>query len=521
MVTPEERKVLFDEIVNLLEEYNYTPTDKGIDAILDEWTNNKGPLIELFKKHPNYIEGKFLIAFDYDYERPFNKSQMLEFSRYLCDVIVKLSDDIPQEMIDRRDSEGKKLLPHNLYEFLTGLKYFINEKTISDSTAGYLSGIIPRYNPKVGEKSTRVVNKICTYLGYDKDPDYNRQYAKFADSLSPMAIKRHTVISLNPLDFFTMSFGNSWASCHTIDKHNKRGMPGSYEGCYSSGTVSYMLDGTSMILYTVDSEYTGTDYWSQPKINRQMFHYANDKLVQSRLYPQSNDGFTDTYTTYRNMMQEIMAQILGVPNLWSLKRNNISDYISSYGTHYRDYDHYDSCTMSRIKGSDNEGCLEVGHRPICIECGYTHGDSESITCCSSYRDYMVCDDCGAEIDEDDGYWIDGNFYCGDCVSYCHECNEYVHESTTRVSNDYYVCDYCLEHEYTYCEICEEYVPNDEAVYVECDDIYVCDSCYDDNYDNCSVCGETYNHRDMVLNDNFDWVCKDCDKKEEEEENENE
>jgi hypothetical protein len=200
------------------------------------------------------------------------------------------------------------------------------------------------------------MNKLFTYLGYNKHPDYNREFAKYADALNPLVIKRHTILSLNPLDYLTMSFGNSWASCHTIDKENKRNMPNSYQGQYSSGTMSYMLDATSMVFYTVDKSYEGIEYWTQPKINRQMFHYAEDKLVQGRLYPQDNDGCQNEYTGYRNLVQEIIAQVLEVPNLWSLKigTNAAGRYIYTRGTHYADYCYYDNCSLSTLKGSENE-----------------------------------------------------------------------------------------------------------------------------------------------------------------------
>ena len=161
---------------------------------------------------------------------------------------------------------------------------------------------------------------------------------------------------MNPLDYLTMSFGNSWASCHTIDKTNKRRMPNSYEGMYSSGTVSYMLDKPSMVFYTVDAAYEGKDFWHEPKINRQMFHWAEDKLVQGRLYPQDNDGNGGAYTPYREIVQKIMSEIFEFPNLWTVSKGTdaASKYVVSEGTHYRDYESYSNCTLSRPKGSENE-----------------------------------------------------------------------------------------------------------------------------------------------------------------------
>ena len=40
------------------------------------------------------------------------------------------------------------------------------------------------------------------------------KFAKYADSINPIKVKRHTVLSVHPIDYYTMSFGNSWTSCH-------------------------------------------------------------------------------------------------------------------------------------------------------------------------------------------------------------------------------------------------------------------------------------------------------------------
>ena len=277
IITETERENLVEDIKELLDEYDYDYSTFAIESIVDEWADQKEELILAFKKHPNYIDGKFMIAFNYDYERTFDKAAVKKFGEWLVDIVPSRYEDIPDCIKERRN--GCLFLPNDLWNFLEDLGEYITDRTISKELTMELEDIIPEIRPHAGEKTSRVINKICTYLGLNKHPDYNREYAKFADALNPLVIKCHTVLSLNPLDYLTMSFGNSWASCHTIDKNNKRGMPDNYSGCYSSGTISYMLDGSSMVLYTVDSKYDGDDYWTQSKINRQMFHWGEEKLV--------------------------------------------------------------------------------------------------------------------------------------------------------------------------------------------------------------------------------------------------
>lgn len=521
-LTTTERTYLLDAMVELLDEYDYDYTKSALNDIIDEWASQKATLIEAFKKHPNYVDGKFLIAFDYDYERGFDSGVFDRFMRYLEGLAYVCMDFLPADIKEVCDRCGT-LLPSQLYDFLIiSLGKYITGRTITEETAKYLEEIIPQIHPHTGEKSSRVINRICTYLGYNKHPEYNREFAKFADGLSPLTIKRHTVLSINPLDYLTMSFGNSWASCHTIDKENRRGMPNSYSGQYSSGTVSYMLDGSSMVFYTVDADYNGNDYWTQPKINRQMFHYGEDKLVQGRLYPQDNDDHGEEYTPYRNIVQSIMSTIFDFPNLWSLKKGSEAAklYIQTKGTHYADYCYYDNCSLSRIKGNENEHFFIVGSQPICIHCGDRHGVSDNINCCTSGR---ICDDCGCRIDDaEDEYWVGDGCYCRDCVTWCEVCDCYrCNEDMEWIEHENrYVCSSCLDRYYTYCDHCHEYYQNDDTYYIEGTGEDVCYDCREENYVRCDDCGEWF-EPDQLHEGIGGEYCNSCidDHREEEEEEE--
>lgn len=510
------KEMLTDRMAKLLDEYDYSYDTDALETIVDTWEVNKSLLLEAFKNHPNFIEEELCIAFDSDYNREINTQESRNFLCYLRNLIWSYDYSIPEEMTKRIEENLWSTnygLPYRLYYFLTCLESHAS-RTLSQSDYELLNELVPEIHPHAGEKTSRAVNRLCTYLGYNKDPDYNKEFAKYADSLSPMTIKRHTILSLNPLDYLTMSFGNSWASCHTIDKRNKRGMPNSYSGAYSSGTMSYMLDSTSMVFYTVDKSYDGKEYYTQPKINRQMFHYGEDKLVQGRLYPQGNDGNTDEYTIYRQIVQQVIAQCFNIPNLWTVSKGteHASEYINSEGTHYRDYNNFDNCTLSKNKSLPNENKFTVGHDPICIECGCTHSDCESINCCTSG---YVCADCGCSLDEDDVIWIGDTPYCRDCVYYCECCEEY------HVGVEYYidcenryVCESCLNEYYTYCDECGEYFPSDQTTEVTTkwgSDGYVCDHCLEYYYEECSECGNCHRHDSMIETYDGDYICGDCQK----------
>lgn len=511
-MTTQEKSELREKVIALLEEYDYCPAVFAIDKIINEWAEQKATLLEAFKRHPNYIEGQYMIAFDSDYERIVDNVAVNHFYEWLFYLVRNYLDLLPQEIRDKAKEEQCSWLPHKIFNTVTLLNDE-RSRIISDYFVQYANENFPEIHAHNGEKTSRVVNKVCKYLGYDKHPDYNREYAKFADALSPLKIKRHTIISLHPIDYLTMSFGNSWASCHTIDKQNKRGMPNSYEGQYSSGTMSYMLDQSSIVFYTVDKIYNGTEYYTQPKINRQMFHWGEQKLVQGRLYPQSCDSSPEEYTPYRNIMQQIMSIIFDFPNLWSCHKGTdyASEYITSKGTHYKDYTYVDNCTLSRIKGVENNNTFVVGATPICIECGCRHDNAENIShCASSSRE---CYNCGRIFDEEDGYWIDDEFYCDDCACSCGCCDDLcVLENMTYVRGHGYVCDDCLATHFGECEECGTYFHYDELIYVESEDSYFCEDCIARFFVRCDECGEfirkTWANERPDIGDHI-YICDDC------------
>lgn len=511
IITETERKELLSNIKHLLGEYDYRFTDEALNKIIDEWAKNKAPLIEAFKKHPNYKEGKFMIAFDYNYERKLDPTETRNFIDWICcrSTLMELRGKLPEDMVAVADEEEARI-PCKIYNFFNRDLQHMVERTVTEEMANHINGLFPDAHAHTGQKTSRVINKVCKLCYIDQLKDYNRMFAKYADSLTPLVITRHTVLSINPLDYLTMSFGNSWASCHTIDKKNKRNMPNDYSGCYSSGTISYMLDKPSMVFYTVDGEYNGDELWNEPKITRQMFHWGEDKLVQARLYPQSNDGDDFIYTPNRTIVQEIMATIMDVPNLWTLKRgtNAIGKYVLSAGTHYRDYTSYENCTISILRERENTNEFTVGHSPICVECGREHSNCETINHC--HAPGFVCANCGDRYDDEDYlHYIDGEYYCEDCCNWCSLCETWHLEEETYVNGIGDVCSTCRDYHCSYCEECDEWYHEDCVRYVESREIHVCDRCYDRHYNVCDQCGNDFHNHDLTAHDDGNTYCEEC------------
>lgn len=502
-----------EEFEETLDKYGYPYDSDAVGySILDTWAERKAALLDLFSKHPNWDPERLMIKFDADFSREINTAVTQYFMNWLTN----------HTNADFVYVSGYSL-GYLLRNYLTKSTYIEN-----DANGEWIIKSLNEFNEnfrfRTGMKTTKIVRKICKEYGWDSimqteidfhgnERTYNafeREYAKYCDAICPLKVKRHTCISLNPLDFLLMSNGNSWRSCHRIEEYGDAGE-------YSSGTISYMLDTTSFVFYTVDAEFNGVEIELEKKLQRQIFGYCDYQLLQSRLYPQHNDGSTSLYADIRAIVQKVVADCLEKPNLW-VKMSERNLRRGSGATCYADWAYSSSnSVMTKIKDHPERVLKEMvlGAQPRCIECGGLHSEAHTITCCSNNR-YKTCEDCGREIDEEDGYWIGGYFYCDECVTICERCGEAVHndDSCYIESEDKYVCDVCRDEYYTYCTHCCSYVLNDEVQWVDQYYQYVCEDCLDTDFFKCEECGEyfhdspLYRATDPNTGEVLD-LCKDC------------
>lgn len=614
-----EIEALKADEVRLLDEFGYGHTDVGLDAWNRTWMQNKGWLVYWMSKHPNYVPGKFMIAYQSDYTREFDKNGVDTFVdwaqkslRFLRKPVEKMESpwtfDELEDIIDKIEyvtrycdylehMTGQPVTVGNRKsdEYRADLTFFnefkkeLDEKYIRSGRAIYLRADIDRekiinswftlfenvirkatldqdaadaLNKKAeeagirlraaaGQKITKVAQKMCQACGLDQIKDmrtdavtgrvrdfgFNKQIAMLGDAVNPLTMHRYTVLSANPIDYLTMSFGNSWASCHTIDKNNQRGTQKNgnhtYQGCYSSGTLSYMLDGASLIYYQVDGTKGNENLSFEDKMCREVFCLGHEKMIQSRLYPfgRDNEGKDDTKSMQaqvRAQVETIVADMFGTNNLWRIKKGSSAcgAVTTSHGTHYRDYTGYNDgvvCTLRDGCASEIEKRIDIGHDPICPICGNEHTDEEWITCggdfdsCNEGSDIIgYCDHCGAAIHDNDNYIRDedtGNLYCDcDCaaeedVFWCDNVDEYHSEDIyCDVDNEYFY-DPDEEHVETpdgyiyrtandareagleFAEDTEQWLPVEELYHCDHCDRWITEAAWDSDHDCCNDCAE--------------------------------
>lgn len=497
-ITNEIKKAIVNEMAEVLSSRYYSYEKNHLEVIVNEWFARKNGLIDLLSKHPLWNPEKFLIQFDVDMERSICLTEIYNFTDWLMKA-ANITHDY-WAIVQSRE--------YKIYEFIRKKVHnqFFDESMADDIER--INELNENFKLRTNMKSSKAIGKICREEGWDKLEGFNQKYAALCDCLSPLKITRHTCISLNPIDYLLMSNGNSWNSCHDIGESGD-------SGCYSSGTISYMLDEHSFLFYTVDASYDGNRIELEPKIQRQIFGYNDEVIIQSRLYPQSNDsGAKAVYDDIRAIVQKVISDCLDKPNIWIKSKNDVRRVVEhGYGaTCYPDWEYLGNlCSISTHKEREDGKefrKIVLGAEPICITCGCRHGENESISCCENGH-YCTCEDCGERIYEDDAYWVDGSPYCCDCVTYCEDCNEYVRNQDAREIDGVYVCDWCVEHrDYYECSECGEIHHIDYLNYVG--DELLCEDCYAHCTLDCEECGcvcmENEIEHDDETNRNY---CPDC------------
>lgn len=416
---------LIKRIRDLLTEYHHTNTEQGVIQWLSIFMQNKKHLVEMIMKSPNY-NGNLQIVLKESFDRDIDANKIYSFIGHFPSRIKaqekiitdteenysesekELINDMPgkfrltqldnsitniQSFRKRFTYDGKNREKVKQYDnFRNIIEYFryYSISSVNDSLKNCIENIEPELKIGVGMKTSRAFNKVCTYYGLTNCSEYNTLFPQYADLINVLTRELHYVISLNPIDYLKMSFGNTWASCHTIDKENVRGKENAYRGDYCGGTISYMLDSVSFINYVVPVT-DGKHPEELDKIYRNMFHYDCGALVQGRVYPQGKDGATDLYEKLRNIMQRELSSILGYENLWIKKGSTHGeDWIKTVGVHYPDYSHFEYCNLSIIKElkdtiTVDEHFMSVGHKPVCAACGEETDDM--------YSNYLICENC--------------------------------------------------------------------------------------------------------------------------------
>ncbi len=404
---------LVDDMMALLTKYDHRNSEYGVCKIIDKYFTNKEPLIKMISKSESYA-GDLRIILKVPFVRDCVRDE-------ICKFIDKMRTNpkVKDCILKYKDENGK-----TLYDYINTGVMHMSLKNMKKAPDVLHSANVSKFNPmngalresaekadrfdtwmhqfryewachtvprdltydevsvKSGMKMSRAFNRVCTHYGVDKWRDYNREFAKYADMVASNERTLNFIISVNPLDYLTMSFGKSWASCHTIDQRNRRRMANGYHGAYCNGTLSYMLDKSSFITYVLED--LDGDLCEKGKLYRNMFHVNIDtcKFVQGRIYPQGNDGSTDLYAKFRQVVQKEFTGLMGLSDdKWKVKAVSDYDDTESYGTHYKDYSCQNDCRVFYPNEKGNNGRVAIGTNDIyCPHCGTVTDYYDRLSC---------------------------------------------------------------------------------------------------------------------------------------------
>lgn len=463
------------------------------------WARNKSHIIEAMQRHSAYNEYEpFKLVFDVEQQRQADAAAPYTLVRELCNSA---------QLANKADDPDVRKLTE-LVPLLEGRT--LTEQEVMDVKEAFPS--IKGVN--VGAKTSRIVRKLIIASGFEfkgiTDAELTelaeksenmplicteQAFARYADDMNPVSFKRKCVLSVDPADYLLMSHGRSWSSCYAI---NTSWGSGTYSGCYSSGTLSYMTDKVSMIMYIVDSDIT-ENYADEPKLYREVVMWnGSNEILHSRIYPAS-DNNTELYKEFRGYAQRIISEMLSVPNDWTVSDNDdengfyTSDDFQGYNDALQYYMNVVKVSKAKAPVKMQPVSYAVGGMAICPSCG-EELDGERYICnyCSEHT--YVCEDCGAVLNEDEAIYCaeDGCYYCEDCVTYCdyhqqwertagHDFDEVHTANGTMIYCEGAIEDALYEGRIFQCADCGEYFVIDDFGYNtlsdEADELY-CDDCYE-------------------------------------------
>lgn len=176
---------------------------------------------------------------------------------------------------------------------------------------------------------------------------------------------KEVIISIDPLDYLTVSINKSWRSCHNF-----------IDGEWRNAGLSLMMDKTSMVAYTTANDtiynFDGIEFKANNKTWRQMLYLSetNSQIVASLQYPYQNEQLTKTA---RTLLEDTLANYLKVPNKWKVNENGSNIDLSSADTMYNDIgrngckyiiNKYDKNKQTKLKTGSSIPCLNNGRATL-------------------------------------------------------------------------------------------------------------------------------------------------------------
>lgn len=213
----------------------------------------------------------------------------VEFTLQSSDISARIRNFIREYLQEERFCFARFLFEELSYEELTGNK-------IQQARMLFGEKVMP------GTKISRLLAKAV------HKEDLHGLQTKYSMLIQDFKVKGKAVLSIDPIDYITMSENRSgWSSCHRIN------------GEYRTGTLAYMTDDVTLIAYVTTGENAGSDNTVkfENKNWRQCVYFGADAAVQSRHYPNFSLSNEDA-------ISELIKQAFKAEGVDNVNANQIS-----------------------------------------------------------------------------------------------------------------------------------------------------------------------------------------------------
>ena len=318
-------------------------------------------------------------------------------------------------------------------------------------------------------KPSKLVAGVFKKVGINDDE--TKSVLDYLSCYAPSTTERCYYISLNPLDYLTMSNGNSWNSCQLLVGESARNYGA---GCYGQGCLSLWLDESTAILYEEATEDDRlTNNITRPyKRGRRLLNYGNKGILIQR-------GYGDIPIEFPMSVLKVIY-----PNGSEVDEYDFNQCIDIGGAHYDDY----GCNSfyysfgKTLNIFDFSG-VQVGSEIYCVGCGgrITYYDEIISGNQCDHCKTETCCYCGCEIDAEDAICIEWELYCPNCVETCDDCGEYFLPNQLIEVGEYMYCESCAINNSIICELCGTLIHVDDSHSLD-NGLCICDDCLDDYND---------------------------------------
>lgn len=399
-----------------------------LEKVLRNWADAKSPFYHMFgdkfivskqiviKKDENLqlrsIQDMFSI-FDHDGKYISSDTTIYEFTHNWYEMIDKNYHDNPIIMNALEGLLNNQTLLKNEYNGETIAIRLPNDKI---------------YKLQDGCKAMRAINKIATAYNI---PNFEYFCNKHSQALNDKYLEGTLNLSIHPLDFMTMSDNDcDWSSC----------MSWKHEGGYRQGTVE-MMNSPCVICAYLDSA-TPMNLYSEKKDNPVEWHNKKwreliicdpNVIIGVKGYPYSNKLLEREVLSWVKSFAEKYYQVSYFDTLYDYAGEDDHIYTEDKVEHefcfttemmYNDFGCGHSCYINQ----KHHGYTEINYSGIsqCVWCGEEfdrvgyddYEDYEATVVCPACEELERCCHCDGHYREDEGVWVDGDFFCSDCYDEC-------------------------------------------------------------------------------------------------------